>query len=212
MPDETRPLCLTLEKRISNDSGRASDDSRSPNVDRARDSPSVKGHDDNLGLNAYPNDRRGCVSEDYRVTPDDSIETPEKSKKRVYADVNGNDDSFLDNKKAKVESPEKFNMVQVKQECSSPSLMDDPFGHAPLSFDIACTQGIITIDEDDEEYLEMERKALEECKKKAEQEAADRAFAEKLQKDFNVEARTVPQRGKNSREKYSLRGWLNKTK
>lgn len=217
-----RPSCATIEKRISNDSGRASDDSRSPDVDGTGESPvsSFKVVDNSSNNNARSyRKERGCPSEDYRVTPEDAAKTPENSKKRFLSDDNvGSGAKKVKLKSEPVEmqcyspSPEKNKYLadlddDDEEEHCSPSLLDNSEHHVPLRFDITCTQGIITIDEDDEEYKSKEEQALISFRQRAEQEAADREYAERLQRDLNGVEESPNTR--NSREKYSLRSWLN---
>lgn len=211
----SRPSCATMEKRISNDSGRASDDSRSPET---RPASSLNRANVGPNLSYQSKERLGCISEDYRVTPDEKPKTPEASKKRQYPDessdfclkkvkmeptlLGDSDDSDHEGNDVSFSSPmktEPTDLSSIKTEPKNP----------PLRFDITCTQGIITIDEDDEVYLEAENDALRQFREKAEQEAADRAFAEALQRDLNASERN-PRSRVVTREKYSLRSWLNK--
>lgn len=215
-----RPSCATIEKRISNDSGRASDDSRSPDVDDTSESPissfKVVDNSSNNNVRSYRKER-GCPSEDYRVTPEDAAKTPENSKKRFLSDDNAGSGAKkvkLKNEPSEMDyySPDKNDFLDGlnddnEEEPCSPSLLDDSERHVPLSFDITCTQGIMTIDEEDEEYKKMEEKALISFRQRAEQEAADREYAERLQRELN-EVEESPNT-RNSREKYSLRSWLN---
>ncbi|CAL8075207.1 unnamed protein product [Orchesella dallaii] len=217
--DNNKPSCATAEKRISNDSGRGSDDtdeSTSPDVQQIT-SPaySLKGSDpivpSNFNTQSESNER-GCTSEDYRVTPesDDAIpgSASDKQKKRPQVDeIIGSSPC----KRSKVTginvlcTPNKStnnsnNQPVVKEEPLSPSILSDRFYGSPCS-----SSGSIVVEEN-HKYLAAEAEALALYQKKIEQEAADREFAKSLQRSYDRGISSP--RGRNSKERYSLRNWL----
>jgi len=141
------------------------------------------------------------------VTPesDDVLLGPDKQKKRVQADETIGASPC---KRAKVDgakvicTPKKSTSGQpiVKEEPLSPSLLNESFFESPDS----SPGSIVKVEEIN--YLEAEAEALKQYQQKVAQEAADRAFAESLQRSYN--RGLASPRGRNSKERYSLRNWL----